>query len=138
MAGNESSALDALIEINTNLESVDVNLEPLFQFNNINEISEKLNILSSASLNVSIVYTLLSLYYSKLKLENRLVANHPILGELENIKKYFEKINNIKKRNEASKPAILLNKEATTRLLSQALADDSLEIKKQPKKLKKK
>ncbi|KAI1162898.1 Sas10/Utp3/C1D family-domain-containing protein [Nemania serpens] len=89
---------------------------------NMADTASKLPLLDKAKIYVLVTYSVESVLFSALRLNEVDAKEHPIFKELARVRQYFEKIQNIE--FPTSKPAQSLNKEAAIRFIRSDLADN--------------
>lgn len=88
--------LEKLLE---NLDTLSEHLQPLQEFESLSQLLQQLSSPDSLRLNAAIAYTLHSLYYTLLKFQGEDLSEHPIKKEIENIKAYMGKIQEVQGSN---------------------------------------
>jgi len=98
-----NKSVESLLQVKKKLEAVGKSLEPIGKDGcspreqNLEDISEELNHLDGAKLNVSLAFGVASLYYTLLNVKGGESADHPVHSELNRIKKHVQKLNEISK-----------------------------------------
>ncbi|KAI0544519.1 hypothetical protein F4679DRAFT_564649 [Xylaria curta] len=112
--------LPVLERLDDAVDSLDDALQPLA--NNMNDVASKLPLLDKAKLYVLMTYSIESMLFSALRLNEVDAKEHPIFKELARVRQYFDKIKNIE--FPPQKPEQSLNKEAAIRFIRSDLADN--------------
>ncbi|KAJ3438462.1 nuclear nucleic acid-binding protein c1d [Anaeramoeba flamelloides] len=86
--------LESLQNFESSLDECEKTLQPILK-HSLTEISSTLNPLEQAKLNMSLAYTINSLYFMYLKTQGIDPKNHPVKKEIERVKMYIKKIKDI-------------------------------------------
>ncbi|KAJ6247198.1 sun-cor steroid hormone receptor co-repressor [Anaeramoeba flamelloides] len=86
--------LESLQNFESSLNECEKTLQPILS-HSLTEISSTLNPLEQAKLNMSLAYTINSLYFMYLKTQGIDPKNHPVKKEIERVKMYIKKIKDI-------------------------------------------
>ncbi|KAI1092907.1 Sas10/Utp3/C1D family-domain-containing protein [Rostrohypoxylon terebratum] len=118
---NISPQLDRLDDEIDNLEEA---LQPIL--GNISDVANKLPLLDKAKLFVLMTYSIESMLFSSLRLNDVNAKGHPVFKELTRVRQYFDKIKNAENPPEKpEKPGQTLNKEAAIRFIKADLAENN-------------
>ena len=141
-AGLLHNANDSLCDIWTALEPLNNYNDQYQTINNNNydtaglldDLTDKLNSVENAKLNVSLAYTLGSLYFTLLRSKGKLTEKHNIKDELMRIKKHVEKIKAVEQdiKSVEVKGKLIIDSSAAKRIVSHELsANNEVRNKKQ-------
>ncbi|KAI9754437.1 MAG: Ubiquinone biosynthesis protein [Chaenotheca gracillima] len=114
--GNVSGLLEQLEE---NIGDLEETLSPLIK-PALSETASKLPLLDKAKLYVLATYSLESLLFSHLRLNNIDAKSHPVFRELTRVRQYFEKIKAAEDPVQ-TRPTMSLDKEAAGRFIKHAI-----------------
>ncbi|CAD8081946.1 unnamed protein product [Paramecium sonneborni] len=132
-----------LMSIQTTLQStqeelskLNIIIQKLSEQGNLDEITEGMTNKEQIELNLNLAYTLSSIYYSYLKLNQVETSTHPIMNELTRIQEAFQKYMPSQVKQSDQKQ-MTLNKEAAKRLVQPNLKslDDNQHYQQKQKKL---
>ncbi|KAI8945811.1 Sas10/Utp3/C1D family-domain-containing protein [Xylaria longipes] len=115
-----ANILPVLERLDDAVDNLDDALQPLA--NNLADFASKLPLLDKAKLYVLMTYSIESMLFSALRLNEVDAKEHPIFKELARVRQYFDKIKNIE--FPPQKPEHTLNKEAAIRFIRADLADN--------------
>ena len=86
-------------ELRSNLTSLDEqlykleqHLEPIFQYETLADLNSQLSTEDMVKLNTAIAYSLQALYYIMIRVQGKDLADHPVLSEIDRIKKCVERV----------------------------------------------
>ena len=128
-------------------ESLNTSLAPLYTTNLEHSfiLKEKLCLDDSINLNLSLSYSLASLFFCLLAANGNSRKEHPIRDDIDKIKQRIERYKNLKSKASLQRPALSLDKEAALRIVSKELSmsivrgrDEEREDKNSKKRTKKK
>ncbi|KAI0468974.1 Sas10/Utp3/C1D family-domain-containing protein [Xylaria cf. heliscus] len=115
-----ANILPVLERLDDAVDNLDDALQPLV--NNMADVASKLPLLDKAKLYVLMTYSIESMLFSALRLNEVDAKEHPVFKELSRVRQYFDKIKNIE--FPPQKPTQSLNKEAAIRFIRSDLADN--------------
>ncbi|TRX88394.1 hypothetical protein FHL15_010707 [Xylaria flabelliformis] len=115
-----ANILPVLERLDDAVDNLDDALQPLA--NSMTDVASKLPLLDKAKLYVLMTYSIESMLFSALRLNEVDAKEHPIFKELARVRQYFDKIKNIE--FPPQKPEQSLNKEAAIRFIRSDLADN--------------
>ncbi|KAI0450366.1 Sas10/Utp3/C1D family-domain-containing protein [Xylaria acuta] len=115
-----ANILPVLERLDDAVDNLDDTLQPLVK--NMADVASKLPLLDKAKLYVLMTYSIESILFSALRLNEVDAKEHPIFKELARVRQYFDKIKNIE--FPPPKPQQSLNKEAAIRFIRSDLADN--------------
>lgn len=122
LSSNEAAAKAHLLL--QSLRDVDQILEPL-QIQDLKSLQEKLCDLESATLQVSLAYSLAVLYLASQNLQGGPRPDHAIFQEIARIQSYTRKISQAKNPAPIKKRSIVVDREAARRVIRQSLSEDN-------------
>ncbi|ESO96465.1 hypothetical protein LOTGIDRAFT_203791 [Lottia gigantea] len=111
-----SELKDKFSELDSLLTDIETNFQPLLQTSLI-EMTEKLNALERAKMDLVAVYSLNSLFWMYLNISGINPKDHPIKQEMDRIKEYMARVKEIQDKALAPK----LDKPAAKRFVKSAL-----------------
>ncbi|KAI0401545.1 Sas10/Utp3/C1D family-domain-containing protein [Xylaria palmicola] len=112
--------LPALERLDDAVDVLEDAVQPLAD--NMTDVASKLPLLDKAKLYVLMTYSIESMLFSALRLNEVNAKEHPIFKELARVRQYFDKIKTIE--FPPQKPELSLNKEAAIRFIRSDLADN--------------
>ncbi|KAF8899218.1 Sas10/Utp3/C1D family-domain-containing protein [Infundibulicybe gibba] len=117
MASDTKKLLGKIATLNTSLDELDTLLEPLFS-RTLPETTANLEPLQRAKLQTVLPYLIYDLVFTYLKSKGVDPRTHPVVPELDRVRRYFEKIS--KAENPPPKPGGI-DKEAAGRFIKHAI-----------------
>ncbi|KAI0415710.1 Sas10/Utp3/C1D family-domain-containing protein [Xylaria grammica] len=115
-----ANILPSLENLDDAVDTLEEALQPLV--NNVTDVASKLPLLDKAKFYVLMTYSIESMLFSALRLNEVDAKEHPIFKELSRVRQYFDKIKNIE--FPPQKPEQTINKEAAIRFIRSDLADN--------------
>ncbi|KAF2969053.1 hypothetical protein GQX73_g4518 [Xylaria multiplex] len=112
--------LPSLENLDDAVDNLEEALQPLVD--NVTDVASKLPLLDKAKFYVLMTYSIESMLFSALRLNEVDAKEHPIFKELSRVRQYFDKIKNIE--FPPQKPEQSINKEAAIRFIRSDLADN--------------
>ncbi|KAI0173633.1 Sas10/Utp3/C1D family-domain-containing protein [Hypoxylon sp. FL1284] len=109
-----------LDQLDDELDVLEEALQPIL--GNVSDVASKLPLLDKAKLYVLATYSIESMLFSSLRLNEVNAKEHPVFKELTRVRQYFDKIKNIE--NPPQKPEQSLNKEAAIRFIRSDLSEN--------------
>ncbi|KAI0535293.1 Sas10/Utp3/C1D family-domain-containing protein [Xylaria digitata] len=114
-----ANILPSLENLDDAVDNLEEALQPLVD--NVTDVASKLPLLDKAKFYVLMTYSIESMLFSTLRLNEVDAKEHPIFKELSRVRQYFDKIKNIEF---PQKPEQSINKEAAIRFIRSDLADN--------------
>lgn len=123
MASNEDRLRAKVANLNASLDELEIQLEPLFT-KSLPETLVALETIQQAKLQVVLPYVLYDLVFVYLKTRGIDPRTHPVIGELDRVRQYFDKIKSAEDSEE--KKRLGIDKEAAGRFIKHAIAQAKL------------
>ncbi|KAG1757046.1 Sas10/Utp3/C1D family-domain-containing protein, partial [Suillus lakei] len=123
MASDEDRLRAKVANLNASLDELETQLEPLFT-KSLPETLVALETIQQAKLQVVLPYVLYDLVFVYLKTRGIDPMTHPVIGELDRVRQYFDKIKSAEDSEEKSKLGI--DKAAASRFIKHAIAQAKL------------
>ncbi|KAG2155686.1 Sas10/Utp3/C1D family-domain-containing protein [Suillus clintonianus] len=123
MASDEDKLRAKVANLHASLDELETQLEPLFT-KSLPETLVALETIQQAKLQVILPYVLYDLVFVYLKTRGIDPRTHPVIGELDRIRQYFDKIKSAEESEEKSKFGI--DKAAAGRFIKHAIAQAKL------------
>ncbi|KAI1323943.1 Sas10/Utp3/C1D family-domain-containing protein [Xylariaceae sp. FL0255] len=114
--------LPAIERLDDGMDELEDALKPLMKA--VSDVASKLPLLDKAKLYVLVTYSLESMLFSALRLNEVDAKEHPVFKELKRVRQYFDKIKNIENPPSDQKREQTLNKEAAIRFIRSDLAEN--------------
>lgn len=121
---------DQVTKFDTQLRDLDAFIRPLFQFQNLAQLTQDMEPLERAKLNMCLAYTANTLFYMFLKTQGINPQKHPVKKEIQRIQQYMAKIK-AKQQQIQEKRSMSLNKDAASRFINAALSSNDSRNKKE-------
>ncbi|KAG1813183.1 Sas10/Utp3/C1D family-domain-containing protein [Suillus subaureus] len=102
MASDEDRLRAKVANLNASLDELEIQLEPLFT-KSLPETLVALETIQQAKLQVVLPYVLYDLVFVYLKTRGIDPRTHPVIGELDRVRQYFDKIKSAEDSEEKSK-----------------------------------
>ncbi|KAG1771279.1 Sas10/Utp3/C1D family-domain-containing protein [Suillus occidentalis] len=126
MASDEDKLLAKVANLNASLDELETQLEPLFT-KSLPETLVALETIQQAKLQVILPYVLYDLVFVYLKTRGIDPRTHPVIGELDRVRQYFDKIKSAEDSEEKSEDSLLgIDKAAAGRFIKHAIAQAKL------------
>mmetsp|Transcript_8691 Transcript_8691/g.23930 ORF Transcript_8691/g.23930 Transcript_8691/m.23930 type:complete len:181 (-) Transcript_8691:140-682(-) len=113
-----------LLEFDEALRGVETQIASFTQ-RDWSEVCAGLSPVEVARMNVTMAYTLNTLFYMYLKTQGVPTADHPVKHELERVRHYIKKVKGVVAESEKKKEQLRLNVDAAKRFITHALNDPS-------------
>ncbi|KAG2138694.1 Sas10/Utp3/C1D family-domain-containing protein [Suillus bovinus] len=123
MASDEDKLRAKVAKLNTSLDELETQLEPLFT-KSLPETLVALETIQQAKLQVILPYVLYDLVFVYLKTRGIDPKTHPVIGELDRVRQYFDKIKSAEDSEE--KKRLGIDKAAANRFIKHAIAQAKL------------
>jgi len=105
-------------KLDSNIKEIEQQLAPFFEVPN-QDLEESLSPLEKAKLSIIVAYAINTLFYSYLKTQGISPQDHPVKKELERIKLYIKKLQNVTELQKGPKSRI--DREAADRFIAREL-----------------
>ncbi|KAG2118143.1 Sas10/Utp3/C1D family-domain-containing protein [Suillus discolor] len=125
MASDEDRLRAKVAKLNASLDELETQLDPLFT-KSLPETLVALETIQQAKLQVVLPYVLYDLVFVYLKTRGIDPKTHPVIGELDRVRQYFDKIKNAEDSEEKSKERLGIDKAAASRFIKHAIAQAKL------------
>jgi len=129
---SEKDVVGLLNPISNSIDEIEKHLDPLLGNVSLKEVSDRTSHIENAKLYSALAYTLDSLFFIYLRTKGVSPVDHPIMKELDRVKRYIDKVKNATKKPEI--PEVNKNKvdhQAAIRFISAALSGDKTEVTKE-------
>ncbi|TGJ87918.1 hypothetical protein E0Z10_g881 [Xylaria hypoxylon] len=117
-----ANILPSLEILDDAVDDLEEALQPLVD--SVTDVASKLPLLDKAKFYVLMTYSIESMLFSALRLNEVDAKEHPIFKELSRVRQYFDKIKNIEFPPQPQRPGQSINKEAAIRFIRSDLADN--------------
>lgn len=81
-----------LTSLDEQLSKLEQHLQPILQYDTLTDLNSQLSTEDMVKLNTAIAYSLQALYYIMMRVQGKDLSDHPVLSEIERIKKCVERV----------------------------------------------
>jgi hypothetical protein len=81
-----------LTSLDDQLSKLEQHLQPILQYDTLTDLNSQLSTEDMVKLNTAIAYSLQALYYIMMRVQGKDLSDHPVLSEIERIKKCVERV----------------------------------------------
>ena len=118
-----------ITSLDDQLSKLEQHLQPILQYDTLSDLNSQLNTEDMVKLNTAIAYSLQALYYIMMRVQGKDLSDHPVLSEIERIKKCVERVKDTlasQPQTTASQPQPRIDSAAAARVIA---ANTSREMK---------